>query len=926
MSRLRHHLINTVSTLFTLLVLSPYATADTRANKVEIKPAGYGVQNHSAVQVIEQTAQVQETQPETVRVETDETDEVITEADKNAPTFKIPVLEPAADPLGDLLQDRLMEMRKTRTQAETFEISLPLLMDQRYLGDVGVRVSGAEVNVSGESLINLLKPDLTKPALAAMQEAIEDQWLNIGETVFDGVSINYNSELQQVEVTTPLELRDRRVLRIGAEETSRQEVIIEPGNVSLFLSPRISTAYAWNSFNGQDKGFRNPRGILDFGGRLFGKKGFSFLSRQSFETDDSLKFRRDETVLYYDRLDHLMRFSAGDLRQRGTSFQSAPRIAGFSIERFFDLEPNRLFRPVGDAQFELERASTVEVRVNGATRREIALPSGRFSVADLPLTQGSNLVELVIRDDLGRERIISDQSFFDFGLLEKGVMDFSLAGGVKTETTASGALGYSDQFAASGFLRRGMTDSLTMGVDAQGDSSGFNVGSTALYATPIGVLNIEGAYSDYKDIGSGYAGEIAYRALGESRGDWSWSFLTSGRYFSENFSTLRGAQSNLLPVIDLGDDIIIDPALTTLNSRPFKAQFNASSRVRWNRMSLTASGNHSIARGNRFDRTNILGGLDYRINNRFTAGIFGRYSKAGPEEETAAFFQINYRIGRNRDIRVGYDTGLNEANFQYTKTSQRGVGALSYNVSGRSNFDTKNNALFGSAFYVGNRFEATVDQSVLSVPGQFNGDSTSFEQLTRASIGSSLIFIDGTFGLGRPADSAFTIIKGHETLKGKTILVNPTEDGYSNRSDFLGPPVVTEGQAYGLRSIYYDVEDLPLGYDLGEGQYSIRPPLFGGYKIQVGSNASFTVLGLITNVKTGEALPYIGGSLRSLDDPDADLVPAFTNRNGRLAATGLATGRYELILRSDPEYRREVVIPDTSESLIDLGNIQIEVK
>src|SRR3546814_13333283 len=107
-------------------------------------------------------------------------------------------------------------------------------------------------------------------------------------------------------------------------------------------------------------------------------------------------------------------------------------MAGLSVERFYGLEPTRVFRPIGQTTFDLERPSTVQVRVNGLVFQELYLNSGRYDLRDLPLNQGSNAIELVIRDDTGREQIISQNKFFDFDLLATGKTDFSAAAGVRS--------------------------------------------------------------------------------------------------------------------------------------------------------------------------------------------------------------------------------------------------------------------------------------------------------------------------------------------------------------------------------------------------------------------------------------------------------------------------------------------------------------
>ena len=878
---------------------------------------------HNYIAPVTQTSK-RSTPPKYVQIAQNNAQDEITVDDEINSGPRIPVLKPVDDPVGEYLKEqnakKAAKQAKTPASQPSFEIGLPMLMDERYLGDVTVRVIGDVVKIDGRSMLRLLKPDLTEQALRDLEALISEEFLIIDDIEIDGLDVSYDPALQQVEVNTPIDSRQRRVLRLGSEPFDRDISLLEPGNMSFFVTPIVSSLYNWN--DDDNKGFQPIRGSLNVGGRVFGKNGISFLSRQSFSGGSNGRFRRNETTAYYDRLDKLIRVSAGDLRPRGLGFQSTPRIAGLSLERFFNLEPNRLFRPTADSSFELERPSTVDIRLNGITRREIVLQPGRYNIDDLPLVQGSNLVDLVIRDDLGQERTISDQSFFDFGLLEPGIADYSFSVGVKASTTNSG-VDYSDDFAATGFYRRGIGKNFTVGVDAQGDSTGGNGGISTLLATALGVIRIEAAASDYKNIGSGYAGELGYRYLGGDTGDWSFSFAGNARYFSENFSTLRNNNNVSIDIGQIGQDGGFDQVFGDSVTRPFSVLLNGSARLRRGRVAFSTAGSHNIGRGSRANRTNVVGGVTYQLNNRMSLGTFARHSIFDGESETSANIQLNYRFGRGRTMRANYDTSFNELDVQYNKAAANGVGSLSYSVSSRSNFDNDSHGLSANAFYTGNRFEANLDHSLVSQSGSIGGD---FQQFSQASLSSSLVFVDGAFGMGRPVQSTFAILQPHETLKGRKVLVNPTESGYNSSSDFLGAAVASEGQAFSTRSTYYDVEDLPIGYDLGEGQYSTRAPLYAGYKVKVGSGASFTIMGHLKDKLTGEPLPNYGGRLESLDDPSAETIPAFTNRNGRLAATGIKPGRYKLILFNDPSFEKVIVIPEDGEPLIQLGNMELTVK
>jgi len=791
-------------------------------------------------------------------------------------------------------------------RVNTTEIALPALQDNRYLGDLAVRIAGDTVSIDANRLMILLRPELTSAALASIEAASVDGRLTIGEFEIEGITVTYNRQLQQIEVASASTTRELRVLQLGFGDDPLQVELEKPSNFSMFVTPTITTEYVWEGAAGLDDGFAPVRGTVDIGGRIGGEKGIAFISRHSFQTGTDGVFSRDETQLIYDILPRVLRLTAGDLRPRGASFQSIPAIGGVSVERFFELEPNRLFRPVGQSTFQLERPSTVEVRINGVIQREIFLQPGRYDLRDLPLVQGSNLVDLVIRDDTGRERIISDRNFFDFDLLEPGITDFSAAVGVKSNF-GTRAPNYSNDPVFSGFARRGLSSSVTVGADIQADGDGANGGVSVLWASPIGAWRLEAAASQRDTYGSGFATTLGYRATGDFGEGWQWTFDASGQYFSNDFATISDEPRS--------PNGFVGPVLS---NQPVAAIFNASFQATGPLWSINGAASYSRGRAGRPDTSTAIAGANYALTSSWTAGIFGRYIDDGFEKDTGVIFQLTWRPSRNTDVRARYDTARREAEVRYRKTATRAVGSLTYGVNAIRNDDQDTFDLSGDAFYTGNRFEATARHDV-TADASFGSERTQRSQIV---FGTSFVFAGGKLGVSRPVRDTFAIFSPHKSIKDKEIRVDPTETGFSAKTDFLGPAINVDMVPFSRRAIYVDVLDLPPGYDLGSGQFAVRPPLFSGYNLTVGSGASYTIIGDITG-SDGEPLVYLGGRLESLDTPDAKPIPAFTNRKGRLAATGIKPGRYKLILFTDPQYTQEIEISEDGPSLLNIGQIEV---
>jgi outer membrane usher protein len=783
------------------------------------------------------------------------------------------------------------------------EINLPLTLDGRYLGDLPVTLTGEKASLDATRFLELLRPEIQASVLGQIQANVKDGKLTPEAATSGALDVRYDTAQQQIEVTVPVSARTMRVIQVQGGPTTNKTPVISPATISALLNVGTDVEYIWENPNKDEEGMQPVRGFFDFAGRVGGDKGVAFISRQSFDTGGDHLVQRNESRLIYDDVRRMMRFTAGDLQYRGSAFQGAPRLAGVGVERYFGLEPNFVYRPIAQNQIELDSSATVEVQINGVTIRQLRLDPGRYDLRNLPLTQGSNNVDIVIRDASGRVSTLSSRRFFDNDLLGEGITDISFAAGVRSEFE-NGGIGYSKDLAGTGFVLHGFSPVLTAGANAQADERGGMVGGSVIWASPLGIWRVQAAGSHRKGIGSGMAANLGYRASGRFGFDGpSWSLNIDNNYYSPNFSTLA--------------DFNLQSVGTAL--QPFSTSHSIDFQVSSDRWAITGSAQYNRGRGSQEDTASAIAGVNYAVSSRLTLGAFGTYSRIGNDNDIGALFQLTFRFSRENLARATYDTARQEAFVSYRHSESNNVGDTSYEVGVRRNAQSDFGTINGNLYHAGNRFEATLQHDVFSTANLASGERI---QTTRASIASSIVFADGKFGIGRPVQESFAIISPHETLKGKTIKIDPSERGYRARTDFLGPAVVPDVNAYGNTFLYYDVDKLPIGYDLGSGDFALRPQLYSGYKLTVGSDATYTVLAHVS--RDGEPLALIGGKFQSLDRPSDPPVPAFTNRNGRLAATGLKPGRYRLELSTDPAFTTEVTIKKSDSNLINLGDIRID--
>ena len=129
-------------------------------------------------------------------------------------------------------------------------------------------------------------------------------------------------------------------------------------------------------------------------------------------------------------------------------------------------------------------------------------------------------------------------------------------------------------------------------------------------------------------------------------------------------------------------------------------------------------------------------------------------------------------------------------------------------------------------------------------------------------------------------------------------------------------------------SVYYDVIDVPAGYDIGEGVRRVRPAYRSGYAFEIGSDAFVSAVGSVTGRGAAGPAPLslIGGRVIALDEPDAASQPFFTNSVGRFAVQGLKPGgRYRVELFTDPRGGFDFTVPADNDGLYNLRVVHVDI-
>lgn len=770
-------------------------------------------------------------------------------------------------------------------------LTAPVMDGQAYLGDATVTLDpDGRASFSAARLIALLEPRIAAPLIAKLRTRLAARGqLDRADLQGVGVAIRYDPQALQVTLEIAAPSRASRAVALSDDRARGPVSYTAPAGVSAYLNIRGSLDWVQQ---GADQGLAAPVTFLDGAVRAGGVVIEGEANWQAGAPGPD--FQRRGTRLVYDDRRNLVRWTGGDLQTLARGFQSAPEIAGLSVSRFYSLlDPQTIIRPRGSRSFQLERRSTVEVRVNDQLVRRLELDPGTFDLRDFPFTQGANDVRLTITDDAGRTQSFDFDIFLDQSQLAAGLSEFGLYAGTRAPMGRRGPV-YSGDLAFSGFYRRGVNDRLTLGANAQADGNGWMGGVETVMATPIGSFGGFASASHVNGVGSGWASILTFQRTITRASDRADALSLSIEARSRNFAPIgTGRPSNPYSYIAgvSYNSAISDTIYAGLDAR------------------------YSKGRDSEPDIGSIraTGGWQISPDLSFTGDL--SYERDGRGGRVRAFLSLTLRLDRASSLRADYDSRANRTRLSYQTYHGTGTGA--YNFSADIERSDLGAGASANGIYYANRAELGFSHF-----GTFARDlGRSTGQRTSLRFGTALAMADGSFSVGRPIQDAFALVRAHPSLRGNDILVDANGNSAAANTGALGTAIQPSLSSYSERNVQVTAPDAPLGANLGEGSFRLLPPYRGGYRLTVGSDYMVSVVGRLLGAN-GEPIALVAGSAVEAAHPEREPVPLFTNSTGRFGATGLAPGRWRITLTDADKTRFDLVIPKDAEATIAVGELR----
>ena len=684
----------------------------------------------------------------------------------------------------------------------------------------------------------------------------------------------------------------------------RQTKVYYPADSSFFLNYGLNYSETW-PHSGNSEGVTNEVGIRT--------GDIVFLSDSIYTKDQTeQKFTRLMSNVTYDRRNELQRIIAGDFIASSGDLGSSITLGGLSFSKIYALNPYFIKNPLVDFSGVVSLPSELEVYLDGAKILSEKLAPGEFDLRNIRGYGGSGLVEVVIKDPFGREQRIRYPSYFTDILLKKGLHEYSYNAGFLRENLGIESNSYGAP-AFSFFHRYGVTEFLMLGLNGEGTRGLYNLGSQAsLLAGNAGVvtLTVSGSRDDQQ--GAGYAGTMSYGYQGQTING---SFYL--RDFSEHYTTIGNRNTTERIKYQAGAGTGFFAGRVGSLSLDFSASETYGAQVV---KSVKAT----------FSR-NLTPQLNVTTSLGKTMGSEGSYE---------FFVGMNYYPGKDKLVAARYDQAgsVNTETIQVQKNQPVGEG-LGYSATvARSELPT------GEAYSL----DPTVQYNSLYniLRGEYHQTYTEgiSSESTQLFLSGAVVYAGNVIGFTRPVTDSFGLVKV-EDIEGVRVYNSNQEVGRTNSS---GVAFIPNMNSYYENQISINDKDVPMDYSLSGVAEFVSPPFRSGSCIVFEARRLQYITGML-KMKSGASLEpaeYVEATM-TVGDKEITFP---TGRGGEFSFENLITGE-----QGQPEHRNcsslarrdvspvikagryktsfeykgkqcafELVIPDTKETIIDLGDVTCE--
>jgi len=672
-----------------------------------------------------------------------------------------------------------------------------------------------------------------------------------------GLSLRYDGTRQRLALTVPADAFESSRID-AARDALPQASVATPGG---FLN------YALTGTRGG--GVSTYGALLEAG--FFGPQGVVVAGVLAQRNDYANGVTRLDTTYTRDFPDRLETLRVGDAISAPGAWGRAIRFGGVQWGTNFALQPGFVTFPTFTARGETSLPSTVNVFVNNALVAQEAVPPGPFSIVNIPTITGAGDVQLVVRDLLGREVLISQPFYASSDLLAPGLSRYSLEVGAEREDYGIDSAGYG-QAVASGTWRHGLTSELTTEIRGEATPDLVAAGGALDWLVgDFGVLSATAALSESKHVGTGWLAGAGFSHQSPDA-----SVTLRGRWSSAEWRQAGVTELSPVPAIELA----------------------ASASARLGRAGTISVAYVDQRYRERSDNEFATVGWSVPLTRGAVLGISGLRSFT--ERSTTISVAVTVPFGERDTASVGWyrqrdrdsDERFGQINVQRSLPLGEGLG---YRVYARSERDVQAAIAWQGPY------------------GTYTAEATRFEgsNAARLSISGGIGALGGYVFASREITESFGVVRVADYDDVRVLLENQP----AARTSGGGYAVLPRLRAYDLNQIGIAQESLPLDATIGRLKVDAVPSYRSGVLIDFPVTRS---RGATVTILLADGSPMPVGAVAVIDG--ADVV--FPVGEGGLAyLSGLAANNRITVRHRGERCSFELPYPSTDDPLPDLGRV-----
>jgi outer membrane usher protein FimD/PapC len=479
----------------------------------------------------------------------------------------------------------------------------------------------------------------------------------------------------------------------------------------------------------------------------------------------------------------------GDFVSAGSQSQRAVRMGGLQVASDFALRPDLVTLPLPGFEGNVAVPTTIDVLAGDQRYKLGDVEPGEFTVRNVPSQPGRGEASVILRDALGREVVQTSRFYVSNELLSPRTTGFAVNAGFVRRRYGITSNDYG-QLAATAFVRRGLSSTLTLEGSGEWTKGVGNIGARADFVlAKVALATIEARASSDSSAGSGSLLHVALESVGRKLGGSIRATLPSANY--------RDVATRL------GDD---------LPPREYAAQFfyrfsgDAEFQASYARQSYRSI----LPLGLQERRSEVLNtNFRARLSSRATlfAGGGVRRGEGGTSYSAALGLSLSLGGRTNTGAYASYDDGRLSASATYARDAQQD-GQIGFRASASAS-ETSHRATGGLTWR---------DRRIL-LDGQVEEVNGVFAARTNAR--GTLLLAGGTVFARNQSGGSYALVRtGH--VGGIPITRENQEVGRTNEGGLL---LVQDIPAQATIKIDVKADKLPADALVRETTKFIRVPL-----------------------------------------------------------------------------------------------------